>query len=120
MTADEPASVAGTDAGPYPYGLLSAALSACTSITLKACAGFKKLHLRSATVTVTHGKLHADDCADCASTEGKVDEFQRVISLDRDFTDAGRQHLLDIADRCPVHETLHAQARVRARLADRP
>ena len=118
LTADEPASVGGTNAGPSPYGLLSAALATCTSMTLKMYASFKKLALDSATVTVTHDKVHAEDCADCESTEGKVDEFRRQISLEGDLTDAQRQRMLEIADRCPVHRTLHGEIKVRSSLAD--
>ena len=117
LTADEPAAAGGTGAGPSPYGLLSAALAACTSMTLRMYADFKKLDLRSAMTSVTHDKVHADDCADCESSTGKVDEFQRVITLDGDLTDDQRQRMLEIADRCPVHKTLHGEVRVRTRLA---
>ena len=118
LTADEPTSVGGTNAGPSPYGLLSAALATCTSMTLKMYASFKKLALHSATVTVTHDKVHVEDCGDCESTEGKVDEFRRQISLEGDLTDAQRQRMLEIADRCPVHKTLHGEVKVRTSLAD--
>ena len=118
MTADEPASVGGTDAGPSPYGLLSAALASCTSMTLRMYADFKKLDLRSATAAVTHRKIHAEDCADCDNAEGRVDEFWRVITLEGDLTDDQRKRMLEIADRCPVHKTLHGQAKVRSELAD--
>jgi putative redox protein len=117
VTADEPASVGGTDLGPSPYGLLSAALAACTTMTLKMYAEHKKLEFRSATVRVTHDKLHADDCADCESKSAKIDEFQREITLEGDFTDEQRQRMLEIADRCPVHRTLHGEIRVRTKLA---
>ena len=118
LTADEPASVGGTNVGPSPYGLLSAALATCTSMTLKMYASFKKLGLQSATVTVTHDKVHAEDCADCDATEGKVDEFRRAISLEGNLTDAQRQRMLEIADRCPVHKTLHGEVKVRTSLTD--
>lgn len=118
LTADEPASVGGTNAGPSPYGLLSAALATCTSMTLKMYASFKKLALHSATVTVTHDKVHVEDCADCESTEGKVDEFRRHISLEGDLSEAQRQRMLEIADRCPVHKTLHGEIKIRTSLVD--
>ena len=118
MTADEPASVGGTDAGPSPYGLLSAALASCTSMTLRMYADFKKLDLRSAATAVTHRRIHAEDCADCDSAEGRVDEFRRVITLEGGLTDDQRKRMLEIADRCPVHKTLHGQSKVRSQLAD--
>jgi len=118
LTADEPASVGGTNAGPSPYGLLSAALATCTSMTLKMYASFKKLSLVSATVTVTHDKVHAEDCVDCETKDRKVDEFHRAIALEGDLTSSERQRMLEIADRCPVHKTLHGEIKVRTTLAD--
>ncbi len=114
--ADEPLAVGGTDAGPSPYDFLSAALATCTTMTLKMYAGLKKIKLRSVTVTVRHGKVHADDCADCESSSGKIDEFERTLTLDGELTDEQRQRLLEIADRCPVHKTLHGEVKVRTTL----
>ena len=118
LVADEPASVGGTDAGPSPYDLLSAALAACTSMTLKMYASHKKIRLDSATVRVRHGKVHAKDCKDCESSEGRIDQFERKLVLTGDLTQEQRQRMLEIADRCPVHRTLHAEVKVRTALAD--
>ena len=114
--ADEPRSVSGTDLGPSPYGLLSAALATCTSMTLKMYASLKKIELRAATVAVRHGKVHAVDCVDCENSSGKIDEFQRVITLDGDLSEEQRQRMFEIADRCPVHKTLHGEIKVRTTL----
>lgn len=116
LVADEPRSVGGTDLGPTPYDLLSAALATCTSMTLRMYADHKKLPLESATVSVEHGKVHAKDCEDCEAAEGKIDEFRRTISLAGDLTDEQRNRMLEIADRCPVHRTLHAEIKVRSTL----
>ena len=116
LVADEPRSVGGADGGPTPYDLLAAALAACTTMTLRMYADHKKLDLESATARVTHGRVHADDCADCEQSEGQVHEFQRELTLDGDLTDAVRQRMLEIADRCPVHRTLHHEIKVRTRL----
>ncbi len=86
-------------------------------MTLKMYAEHKKLDFKSATVSVTHEKIHADDCADCESNSGKIDEFRRVLTLEGNFTDEQRQRLLEIADRCPVHRTLHEEVKVRTQLA---
>ena len=118
LIADEPASVGGTGAGPSPYDLLSAALAACTSMTLKMYASHKKLDLASATVRVRHGKIHAQDCEDCESVEGRIDQFERELVLEGTLTDEERQRMLEIADRCPVHRTLHAEVKVRTALAE--
>ncbi len=114
--ADEPKTVGGTDMGPTPYDLLSAALATCTSMTLRMYANHKKLALESATVRVSHNKIHAEDCKDCESDTGKIDEFQRTITLAGDLTDAQRKRMLEIADRCPVHLTLHSETKVRSSL----
>jgi alpha/beta superfamily hydrolase/uncharacterized OsmC-like protein len=88
LIAAEPASVGGSNLGPSPYGLLSAALAACTSMMLKMYASFKKLNLKSVTVRVSHDKIHAADCDDCENTSGKIAEFRRTIFLDGDLADA--------------------------------
>ena len=117
IVADEPRSVGGTGLGPTPYDLLSAALATCTSMTLRMYANHKKLNFESATVRVEHDKIHARDCEDCESGTGKIDEFRRTISLEGDLTDAERGRMLEIADRCPVHLTLHGETKVRSTLA---
>jgi len=116
LLADEPLSVGGTDTGPSPYDLLSAALATCTTMTLKMYAGLKKVDLRSVTVAVRHDRVHANDCADCDSSGGKIDEFQRTLTLDGELTEEQRQRMLEIADRCPVHKTLHGEIKVRTTL----
>ena len=118
LIADEPASVGGTNLGPSPYDLLSAALASCTTMTLKMYAGFKKLPLESVTVRVNHDKIHADDCVDCETKDGKIDEFRRVLEIEGDLDDAQRERMLEIADRCPVHRTMHSEVKVRTTLAN--
>ena len=110
--------VGGTGAGPTPYDLLSAALAACTSMTLKMYASHKQLDLESATVRVRHGKIHAADCEDCESSEGRIDQFERELLLVGNLSEEQRHRMLEIADRCPVHRTLHSEVKVRTTLAD--
>ena len=118
LIADEPTSVGGTDTGPTPYDLLASALATCTSMTLRMYAQHKKIGLRSATVRVKHGRIHADDCADCEQDEGMIHEFQRELLLDGDLTAEQRLRMVEIADRCPVHKTLHNEIKVRTDLTD--
>ena len=118
LTADEPLSVGGSNLGPSPYDLLGAALAACTTMTLQMYAKHKKLPLDAATVHVRHGKIHATDCGDCETVDGKVDEFRREIVIDGDLTDDQRQRMLEIADRCPVHRTLHSEVKIRSALRE--
>lgn len=109
LLADEPRSVGGTDKGPTPYGLVSAGLAACTSMTIRMYARRKGWPLDHASVDVSHAKMHQPD-ADADG--GKIDRFERVIHLRGDLDDAQRQRLLEIADRCPVHRTLEAVSEI--------
>lgn len=117
LIADEPISVGGTDLGPSPYGLLSAALASCTTMTLKMYASRKGLALEDVTVEVVHEKIHAQDCAECETKTGKVDRFQRKIYFRGELDEEQKQRLLEIADKCPVHRTLHSEVEVTSELA---
>ena len=118
LLADEPESFGGTDQGPSPYDLLSSALAACTTMTLRMYAERKGWPLEASTVTVEHQKVHASDCEDCETGSGKVDEFSRTVRLEGALDAEQRQRLLEIADRCPVHRTLHSEVKVRTALDD--
>ena len=114
--ADEPVSAGGDDAGPGPYQLLSAALGTCTSMTVRLYAARKGMPLERVQVRVSHDKVHAQDCAECETREGLVDEFRRTITLDGPLDAAQTAKLLEIADKCPVHRTLHSEIVVKTTL----
>lgn len=118
LLADEPKSVGGTDKGPTPYDLLAAALATCTTMTLRMYAAHKKLEFEAATVRVTHGRSHAEDCVDCEQRDGMIHEFRRELHIEGSLTAAQRARMVEIADRCPVHKTLHNEIRIRTVLAD--
>ena len=109
MIADEPEQYGGTDRGPTPYDYLLAALGACTSMTLQMYARHKKLPLDKAVVRLTHKKIHAEDCDHCEAADGKIDRMEREIELIGALEETDRQRLLEIAERCPVHKTLHSE-----------
>jgi len=109
LTADEPLAVGGDDSGPTPYELVLAGLGACTSMTVRMYAERKKWSLQSIAVALRHSRIHADDCASCEAGSGMLDHITREITLDGDLDTAQRAKLLEIADKCPVHRTLHSE-----------
>lgn len=116
LRADEPVAVGGDDSGFSPYDLLLASLGACTSMTLRMYAEQKKWPLERVTVHLRHDRMHAADCAECETREGKIDRIAREIRLTGDLDDAQRTRLMEIADKCPVHRTLHSEVLVKTSL----
>jgi uncharacterized OsmC-like protein/fermentation-respiration switch protein FrsA (DUF1100 family) len=113
LMADEPLDKGGDGTGLSPYALLSAALGACTAMTVRLYADFKKLPLEKVQVTVRHNKRHLDDCEGCVEEkDAKVDHFDRTLRFEGNLDDAAREKLLAIANRCPVHNTLEKGARI--------
>lgn len=120
MVADEPVQYGGTNRGPTPYDYLLIALGACTSMTVQMYARHKRLPLEKAVVRLTHKKIHAQDCDHCESTEGKIDRMEREIELIGALDQEQRQRLLEIAERCPVHKTLHSEVNIVSKLKQPP
>lgn len=118
LTADEPTSAGGEDAGPSPYDLLSAALGACTAMTIRMYADAKRLPLEHVGVSLRHEKIHASDCSECETKEGRIDRIERVIDLSGPLDDAMRAKLLEIANKCPVHRTLRSEVWIPTRLVE--
>ena len=92
--------------------MLNAALGACTAMTVRMYADRKKWPLESVRVALVHDKVHASDCAACETEEGRIDRIVRVVELKGDLSEDQRARLLEIADRCPVHRTLHAEVEI--------
>jgi putative redox protein len=86
-------------------------------MTLRMYARMKKLPLQKVTVRLKHEKIHATDCAECETKEGKIDRIERLIELEGALSDEQRQRLLEIANRCPVHRTLSSEISIPTRLA---
>src|SRR6266480_1333177 len=82
LVSDEPQAFGGADLGPSPYELLAAAIGACTSMTLRMYARAKGWPLQRVITTIRHDKIHARDCADCETKEGRIDRLEREIELE--------------------------------------
>lgn len=120
LTADEPGSIGGNDFGPTPYELLSSSLGACTAMTLQMYARRKGWDLEEVRVHIEHEKDYADDLSACETTDRKIDFFHRLIELEGNLDQDQRLRLLEIADKCPVHRTLHNPVRVLTELSYPP
>lgn len=112
LLADEGEEVKGDDFGPSPYQLLSAALGACTAMTLQMYARRKGWDLKEVKVHLDHGKRYVDDCMACVDKEIKLDHFDRIIEIEGNLTEEQRNRLLEIANRCPIHRTMENEIRV--------
>jgi putative redox protein len=112
LTADEPLAAGGQDTGPGPYDFLLTGLGACTSMTMRLYADRKSLPLDRVTVTLKHSKIYAKDCEECETREGMLDQIERQISIEGALDEEQRKKLMEIADKCPVHRTLHSEIRI--------
>ncbi len=115
LYADEPVSYGGTDTGPTPYDLLLAALGSCTSMTIGFYARKRRWPLENINVSLRHSKIHATDCEDCETKEGKIDRIELDIQLTGSLTAEQRAKLMEIAERCPVHQTLTSEINIKTR-----
>ncbi len=112
IRADEPIEVGGDDRGGSPYELVLAGLGACTAMTLRMYAARKKLNLDKVSVSMHHEKIHSDDCDGCETNDVKIDHIERSITMTGDLSPDDRKRLLEIADKCPVHRTLHSVVKI--------
>jgi putative redox protein len=115
LTADEPVEFGGTETGSSPYDLLLAALGACTSMTIGLYARKRSWPLEKITVSLHHSKIHAQDCEECETKEGRIDRIEMEIHLDGVLTDEQRAKLMEIAGKCPVHQTLTSEINIKTR-----
>ena len=87
-------------------------------MTLRLYAERKGWPLERAGVALRHNKVHATDCAECETREGRIDRIERDVTLDGPLSAEQRARMLEIADKCPVHRTLESEIDIRTRLAE--
>jgi len=116
LLSDEPLKVGGNDFGPSPYEFVSAGLSACTAMTIQMYTKRKGWDVENVEVHTSYGKSHAEDCQACESENAKIDTFHREIKLEGQLDDIQKKRILEIANKCPVHRTLHSETQVITKL----
>jgi putative redox protein len=119
LYADEPVSAGGNDTGPDPYAYLLASLGVCTSMTIGLYARRKRLLLDNVTVSLCHSRIHAEDCEECETKEGMLDRIDVEVGLSGSLTPEQHARLMEIAAKCPVHQTLTSEINIRLRAASK-
>ena len=114
--ADEPVSVGGDNMGPDPYEHLLAGLGACTAMTLRMYATRKKLAVKQIKVELKHSRNYLEDCETCEEKSQGIEAIVREISFIGELDAAQQSRFLEIADKCPVHKTLHNNVKVVSKL----
>ncbi|HNU48474.1 MAG TPA: OsmC family protein [Bacteroidia bacterium] len=96
LIADEPVANGGKNRGLSPFELIAAALSACTSITVRMYAERKKWPLSDVNtdISVSWDKLNNKTVV------------QRKVNFSGNLSDEQKNRLLQIANVCPVHKVL--------------
>jgi putative redox protein len=112
IVVDEPAEVGGGGDAPTPYDLLLGSIGACTAMTLRMYADRKGWPLEGVTVRLRQARSHARDCVDCATRHVGVNQIERELEMTGPLTDEQRERLTQIADRCPVKQTLERGIKV--------
>ena len=106
IIADEPIALGGTGLGPTPYEILLTALSSCMAMTLRMYADRKGWPLHAVRIHLRTAHAHEKDCERCETESVGPPRIARRIELDGPLDAEQTKRLLQIADRCPVKQTL--------------
>ena len=118
LTADE-TSPNGSDTGPTPYNLLLAALGTCTSMTITMYANHKQWPVENINIVLEHRKLPVSFSEDNVSERNTfVDEIERKVEVGGPLSQAQRDRLLEIANKCPIALTLGTKINIQTRIVD--
>lgn len=116
--ADEPTQAGGQNSGPDPYEHLLAALGACTAMTIRMYADHKKISLERVEVSLSHERNYLDDAGNVTKQNKNMESLLRKVQLFGPLSDVEKARLMEIAERCPVHRTLHNNPQVVTTLVD--
>lgn len=106
--SDEPKDLKGDDKGPAPFDLLLSSLGSCTSITLTMYAEMKKINVDVISVRLNYIPPN--------KIEKTAARITRKIHIEGDFTDEQHSRMLEIADRCPIHNVLREKVDIMSSL----
>ena len=90
----------GGDEGMSPHRILEAALAACTIITVQMYAKRKGIKLDSTDV-----KVHIE-------SEAKETKISRIVVFKGALTAEEKKRLLEIANKCPIHNLLESHVTI--------
>jgi putative redox protein len=108
--ADVDKTLGSDDRAPDPHDLLDSALAACTSLTLELYIRRRQMPVTDLRVVVEHVEVKNE--------QGQLAyQLHRRLFIEGDITDADRQRLLDIANKCPIHRVLQGDIRIESELA---
>src|SRR5690606_8433546 len=86
-----------------PFDLVSAGLGACTVMTVRMYADYKKIPLEDVSARIV---LEKETVALPDGSKETRSVFRRKLRLKGELGYAQRQRLLEIANRCPVHRAM--------------
>ncbi len=106
LQADEPQDQGGADSGPAPFELLLASLGACTAMTLRMYADYKKIELPQMEIRLR--EAHMRDAASGKTTT----RITRTLIFLAKVEEELKNKLVEVADKCPVHRTLTGEIHI--------
>ncbi|UKJ06604.1 OsmC family protein [Solitalea lacus] len=98
LVADEPEQVGGKDQGPAPAEFLMSSLATCTAITLRMYVQHKSWDV---------GEINVQVCLEHNNDHGNLTtNIVRFVSVSKQVDYDKLQHLIAIANSCPIHNLL--------------
>lgn len=101
ITADVAATLGGEDSGLNPHELIEAALAACTTLTIELYAKRKNWDVSEMKVEVKIIKESKE-----------ATQIERVITFGPQNSSEERARILEIANKCPIHNLLMSQVTI--------